>query len=303
MDYLAFALFGLGILLVLAGLLANQSEKQKEALYYMADKFKFFGKNPGKPPEQPAPSAPAPEQGYHSSHNPMQPAPQQAYPHQNTENFNHQSIYGGGNFPGIQIPHDRFQDAMQRNERYYDRAQQMPHEPPERPHTYGNRGQQYNSPVAAPEYNREHVTQYGNPRATNTGRAHASPAHEPVRAPSVHVDVEESNPLLFSKPAHLYLDNGSRNSYSGKDTSFNLEDISGIRRFGEGNFSYDGFHFYFEHDTGTEKFSLQDLDRISFYPNCVALSPKSDLPVALLFVDETRSLKQVVETFRVDYGA
>ena len=121
-------------------------------------------------------------------------------------------------------------------------------------------------------------------------------------APSVAVSVGQKNPRLFEKFAYLYLDSSQRNVYDGAGTvaAFDLSEVNGIRRFGRGVFSYDGFGFYFDHNSGQERFPLSNLKTVGFYPNCVALTFRTSQPVALLFMEETESIRKVLETFRVE---
>jgi len=129
---------------------------------------------------------------------------------------------------------------------------------------------------------------------------------EPAAAPTpaVAVSVGKANPRLFEKFAYLYLDSSARNIYDGTGSvaSFDLSEVNGIRRFGRGVFSYDGFGFYFDHNSGQERFPLQNLKTIGFYPNCIALTFRTNQPVALLFMEETESIRKVLETFRTEVG-
>jgi hypothetical protein len=139
----------------------------------------------------------------------------------------------------------------------------------------------------------------------------APAAVTPAAAP-VAVSVGKANPRLFEKFAYLYLDSSTRNVYdgSGSVAAFDLSEVQGIRRFGRGLFSYDGFSFYFDHASGQERFPLTNLKTIAFYPNCVALTFRasqmsaggghSQWPVALLFMEETESIRKVLETFRAE---
>lgn len=126
----------------------------------------------------------------------------------------------------------------------------------------------------------------------------------PPPTPSVAVSVGKANPRLFEKFAYLYLDSSARNIYDGTGSvaSFDLSEVNGIRRFGRGVFSYDGFGFYFDHNSGQERFPLQNLKTIGFYPNCIALTFRTNQPVALLFMEETESIRKVLETFRTEVG-
>lgn len=119
-------------------------------------------------------------------------------------------------------------------------------------------------------------------------------------APQVDVIVQQQNPKFFEKTAYLYTDSSRNNRYIGTEVSFNMHEVNGIRRFSNGVFSYDGFVFQFDHQSGTERFKLENIDHISFYPNCVVLVLKNNLPTALIFVDESRSIQKILETFKVD---
>ncbi len=134
----------------------------------------------------------------------------------------------------------------------------------------------------------------------------APPVTEPAPppTPAVAVSVGKANPRLFEKFAYLYLDSSARNIYDGTGSvaSFDLSEVSGIRRFGRGVFSYDGFGFYFDHTSGQERFPLTNLKTIGFYPNCIALTFRTNQPVALLFMEETESIRKVLETFRTEVG-
>ncbi len=123
-------------------------------------------------------------------------------------------------------------------------------------------------------------------------------------APSVAVSVGKANPRLFEKFAYLYLDSSQRNIYDGTGSlaAFDLSEVNGIRRFGRGVFAYDGFGFYFDHASGQERFPLQNLKTLGFYPNCIALTFRTNQPVALLFMEETESIRKVLETFRTEVG-
>lgn len=127
----------------------------------------------------------------------------------------------------------------------------------------------------------------------------AAPSPVPVA-----VSVGKANPRLFEKFAYLYLDSSTRNVYDGAGsvTVFDLSEVHGIRRFGRGMFSYDGFGFFFDHGSGQERFPLANLKTIGFYPNCVALTFRHAQPVALLFMEETESIRKVLETFRAEHA-
>lgn len=128
-----------------------------------------------------------------------------------------------------------------------------------------------------------------------------APAAAPAVAP-VAVSVGQANPKLFEKFAYLYLDSSQRNVYDGTGSAkaFDLSEVQGIRRFGRGVFSYDGFSFYFDHTSGQERFPLANLKTIGFYPNCVALTFRTNQPVALLFMEETETIRKLLETFRAE---
>lgn len=118
--------------------------------------------------------------------------------------------------------------------------------------------------------------------------------------PKVRVVVARENPKLFQKEAHLYIDRSGSNAYMGEDTVFSLRDVSGIRRNGAGIFSYDGFAFYFDCEQANYRYAIENLNHIAFYPNCVVLVPRDEEYPALLFTDETKSIRKALETFKID---
>ena len=156
-------------------------------------------------------------------------------------------------------------------------------------------------PVAAPTYMPQSAQQQPVPGAFQFVQ-NEPPRPAPAPAPSVSVSVGQKNPRLFEKFAYLYLDSSQRNVYDGAGSvaAFDLSEVNGIRRFGRGVFSYDGFGFYFDHSSGQERFPLTNLKTVGFYPNCVALTFRTNQPVALLFMEETESIRKVLETFRVE---
>jgi len=122
--------------------------------------------------------------------------------------------------------------------------------------------------------------------------------HPHVKDVSIHLSRE--NPLFFKKDAYFYLDYNLNNTYNGVQSSFKIMDTTGIRRFGEGEFSYNGFTFSFSNSKTKEDFPLEDVSHISVYPNCIALSFKTKNPVALFFVDNTHDIRSIIDTFRVN---
>jgi hypothetical protein len=158
----------------------------------------------------------------------------------------------------------------------------------------GNPVRAASSPVAPPE---SHPVP-GPFQFTQNEPVYEKPA--PAPQPAVAVSVQHSNPRLFEKFAYLYLDSSARNVYDGAGSlaAFDLSEVNGIRRFGRGVFSYDGFGFFFDHASGQERFSLANLKTIGFYPNCIALTFRTNQPVALLFMEETESIRKVLEAFR-----
>lgn len=122
----------------------------------------------------------------------------------------------------------------------------------------------------------------------------------PRPRPVVDVMVSSENPKLFQKRAFLYFDQSNNNSYSGAGAVFSLEDVSGIKRVGEGVFSYDGFVFSFITNEQSYHYYVESLEHIAFYPNCVVLIHREEQYPALLFTDETSSIRKVLETFKVE---
>ena len=164
--------------------------------------------------------------------------------------------------------------------------------------------QQHTTTAAQPQYSQPQYSrpQYVESQYTQTQEPpkFQAPPENTETMPRVSVKISSNNPVLIEKTASLYHDSNRRNIYSGEEPEFKLQDIAGIRRFGRGYLRYDGFGFQFEHTSGMQKYMLNDLEHIAFYPNCVVLMPKNTQPAALLFVDETESIRKVLETFRVD---
>lgn len=124
---------------------------------------------------------------------------------------------------------------------------------------------------------------------------------EPPRAPSIDVQVGRENPALFQKEAYLYLDHSNTNLYDGTGHNFHIMETENIKRFGKGTLSYDGFSFYFLHNKKVERFPVESIEQAAFYPNCIALVPKSGRPTALFFVDSTSSIRSILDTFRIEH--
>ena len=128
------------------------------------------------------------------------------------------------------------------------------------------------------------------------------PAPAPTPKPTISVNSEHKNISLFQKDGYLYHDHNRENLYQRDENGFKLNNVAGIKRFGRGTFSYDGFEFLFEHSAGNLHFPVETVEQISFYPNCTVILSKGDKPVSLIFTDETESIRKVLETFRVENG-
>ncbi len=131
----------------------------------------------------------------------------------------------------------------------------------------------------------------------------ASPMPQQPKPPAPEVMVGKENPTFFEKEAYLYLDYSPGNVYDGTDHSFRIRETEMIRRYGKGYFTYDGFAFHFKHSRATERFPLESIEHLAFYPNCIALVPKSKQPTALFFVDDTSSIRNILDTFRVEHAS
>ena len=118
--------------------------------------------------------------------------------------------------------------------------------------------------------------------------------------PKLSLHVSRDNPVFFQKEAYMYLDYNHNNIYNGVQSSFKIMDTTGIRRFGIGEFSYNGFAFKFQYDNGIEEFSLETIEHVSVYPNCIAISFIAKNPVALFFVDSTKDIRSILDTFRIN---
>jgi len=145
------------------------------------------------------------------------------------------------------------------------------------------------------QYNSYQATQFSSlpPIEEKINEQVASNEHRP------NIHIAKSNPKLFNKKAHLYLDSNLKNRYSNDDENFNIQNVSGIRRFGEGYFSYDGFVFKFEHKNGTETFPMNSISNIGFYPSCISIVLKNDSPTALFFLNETESIEKIIGIFKI----
>ncbi|MDH5717262.1 MAG: hypothetical protein OEZ22_06455 [Spirochaetia bacterium] len=131
----------------------------------------------------------------------------------------------------------------------------------------------------------------------------------PQQAPFPHILTEAPDkisgfpgykiPKIFSKEAVLYFDNANNSIYNGKEETLNIEDFSGLRRVGKGSFSYNGFNFIFENNGLKQEFDPASLSHLAFYPNCLVLVSKSDLPPALFFMDETENTRKALESFNL----
>ena len=129
---------------------------------------------------------------------------------------------------------------------------------------------------------------------------HPSPPQSSIKE-TITITDNPKNPELFSSKAYLYLDYNSQNVYDGLQPKYKLNHTRDIRRFGEGSFSYNGNGFHFSHANGTEEFKLNQLNHLAFYPNCLAMVPKNNLPVVLVFLSETDNLRRVMETFKLNH--
>ena len=112
------------------------------------------------------------------------------------------------------------------------------------------------------------------------------------------VDIHSENLQFFKKQVYLYFDRDHNNIYTGEDTDFDMNVISSIQRIGTGILSYDGVKFTFQYDNGRHDFPLRELDHIAFYPGSMVLVPKENIPAALFFMDETDSIRKLLEAFK-----
>ena len=120
----------------------------------------------------------------------------------------------------------------------------------------------------------------------------------PLVEEKIMADVYDHNPSFFQLQAYLYLDFNITNVYTGEDVNFKLNDITSIRRFGQGTLSYDGLVFAFDHKNGRYLFPLKKVKHISFYLNCLVISQKDKEPAALIFLENTKYVKDVLEAFQ-----
>ncbi len=130
-----------------------------------------------------------------------------------------------------------------------------------------------------------------------------APTPEPPRI-GPEFKVISQNPDLIRKEGHLYLDHSGRNFYGMANNAIveHPDTLSGIRRIGIGHLSYDGFSFRFQSGTAQESFPVSFLSQIAFYPNCIVFTRKDTGVSALFFVDESESIRRVLETFQAQHG-
>ncbi|RME88028.1 MAG: hypothetical protein D6767_10885 [Candidatus Hydrogenedentota bacterium] len=121
-----------------------------------------------------------------------------------------------------------------------------------------------------------------------------------IEPPPIKVQVSQKNPVFFKKKAWMYIDSNPEANYTGHESEFQLADLSGVRRIGGGYFTYDGFSFSFDTEDAHYEYPLEKIEHLAFYPNCVAIVLKNNLPPVLLFTSETESIRKVLEKFRTD---
>ena len=116
----------------------------------------------------------------------------------------------------------------------------------------------------------------------------------------LEVDVYSRNIEFFKKQVYLYCDHEKNNIYTGSNQSKSFEnnEISSVKRVGLGTLSYDGSDFSFHHQSREYSFRIIDLDHIALYPNCLVLVSQKDVPTALLFMDETDSIRKLLDVFK-----
>ncbi|MCS6985291.1 MAG: hypothetical protein NZM25_09245 [Leptospiraceae bacterium] len=119
---------------------------------------------------------------------------------------------------------------------------------------------------------------------------------------SVQVRIEKENPRFFRKTAYLYYDNSGESQNPKTQGKITTNALADIRRVGKGELSYDGVALYFEQESSRRSFPLASLEELLFYPNCVILVPKEKAPIPLIFLDETDSLRRLIETLRKDHA-
>ena len=115
---------------------------------------------------------------------------------------------------------------------------------------------------------------------------------------NLKIDIHSKNLQFFKKQVYMYFDEDRNNIYTGEDIDFDMNEISGIRRIGRGILSYDGFKFVFKYTNGLHNFSLDEIDYVAFYPSSIVLVHKENLPAALFFMDETDSIRKLLEIFK-----
>ena len=124
------------------------------------------------------------------------------------------------------------------------------------------------------------------------------PDHPNKTDQEVEINVGYKNPQFLKKKVYLYFDHERNNVYTGEETTSEINEIGNIKRVGLGTLSYDGASFKFSHHNRVQIFKVGELDYIAIYPNCLVIVSQKEAPTALFFMDETDSIRQLLDVFK-----
>ena len=114
----------------------------------------------------------------------------------------------------------------------------------------------------------------------------------------VEINIGHKNPQFLKKRVYLYFDHDRNNIYTGEENTSEINEIGNIKRVGLGTLSYDGASFKFSHQNRVQIFKVGELDYIAIYPNCIVIVSQKEAPTALFFMDETDSIRQLLDVFK-----
>jgi hypothetical protein len=130
--------------------------------------------------------------------------------------------------------------------------------------------------------------------------------HESKKMPDIskipYKDINE-NALLFSQDSTLYIDKSGSNLYDSNKKSPSLINSSAIHRIGTGQITFNGFTFYFTNTKGKETINLNEIEKINFFPNAIAISKKNSSTTLIFFIDNTKHLKSLLDQHLTPHAA
>ena len=114
--------------------------------------------------------------------------------------------------------------------------------------------------------------------------------------PNDKIDVKSNklNLTFLKKDVYLYFDHNMNNVYTGETSTSEITEISHIKRVGLGSLTYDGSSFKFTHNNQMQIFTINELNYIALYPNCVVIVSQEEVPTALFFMNETKAIRELL---------